>query len=125
MTVTSNKVVITVEQNGLNITINGQASCNSGGFVDAHVINVNGYVTYNGQPLANQTVYVGFCAFYDPTTQSLSGYYTATTDSNGYYAIDNTIVSQTPSGDYNCLVALTRYNGQVATAKTEVKIPFC
>ncbi len=91
---------------------------------NSHLISVSGTVLYNGKPLPNVTVNIGFCSFYNPTTHTFSANFSVNTDGNGKFNLSG-ITTVTPPGGGNCIVAMVYYNNMYADKEMSVTIPSC
>ncbi len=128
MTVYSNKLSVNVNSNtvsntGLEIT-NYNVSVKCPGIDGSHTIRVRGTVLYNGKPVPSVPVDIGFCSNYDPTTHTLSTYSSVLTDLNGNFYLNN-LMTSTPPGGGNCIVAVVSYNNMYADKEKNVTIPLC
>jgi hypothetical protein len=127
-TIYSNKISIQVTGNQTNYLeiANYKVSvlCESGPGVNSHKISVSGTVLYNGKPLPNVTVNIGFCSAYNPTTHMFSASWSIKTDGNGNFSSTD-MYTQTPPGGGNCVVAQVFYNNMYAYKEMSVTIPWC
>jgi hypothetical protein len=91
---------------------------------NGHLIDVSGTVLYNGNPLPNVTVYIGFCSAYDPTTHMFSYSIKIKTDGNGNFSSTD-LFTQTSPGGVNCVAAVVSYNNVYAYKDMSVTVPWC
>jgi hypothetical protein len=125
-TIYSNKISVQVMGNQPNLEIanyNVSVICPSYG--GGHNISVSGTVLYNGNPVPNVTVKIGFCSAYDPTTHSFSAWIEAITDGNGKFSSTDYLFTATPPGGQNCIASLVYYNDMYADKMMTVTIPSC
>jgi hypothetical protein len=123
MTIYSNKLSVQAMGNQPNLEIanfNVYLTCTSNG----HNITVNGTVLYNGKPLPNVTVNIGFCSAYNPTTHMFSASWSTKTNEIGNFGLSG-MFTQTPPGGQNCIAAVVYFNNMYADKMMTVTIPPC